>query len=64
MCTGALLLAEAGLFDGRRATTHWAACADLASRFPRVTVEPDAQRHPEVPYTTWEDFLAAGGWDD
>ncbi|MBT2229070.1 DJ-1/PfpI family protein [Nonomuraea sp. NEAU-A123] len=42
VCTGALLLAEAGLLDGRRATTHWAACADLASRFPRVTVEPDA----------------------
>ncbi|WP_425570712.1 GlxA family transcriptional regulator [Nonomuraea rosea] len=42
VCTGALLLAEAGLLDGRRATTHWSACADLASRFPRVTVEPDA----------------------
>nr|WP_283139877.1 helix-turn-helix domain-containing protein [Rhizohabitans arisaemae] len=42
VCTGALLLAEAGLLDGRRATTHWAACADLASRFPLVTVEPDA----------------------
>ncbi|WP_407669925.1 GlxA family transcriptional regulator [Nonomuraea solani] len=42
VCTGALLLAEAGLLDGRRATTHWAACADLASRFPSVTVEPDA----------------------
>ncbi|MCG5213178.1 DJ-1/PfpI family protein [Streptosporangium soli] len=42
VCTGALLLAEAGLLDGRRATTHWAACADLASRFPRVAVEPDA----------------------
>ncbi|TDC92490.1 GlxA family transcriptional regulator [Nonomuraea deserti] len=42
VCTGALLLAETGLLDGRRATTHWAACADLASRFPRVAVEPDA----------------------
>ncbi|MFC5827321.1 GlxA family transcriptional regulator [Nonomuraea insulae] len=42
VCTGALLLAEAGLLDGRRATTHWAACADLASQFPEVTVESDA----------------------
>ncbi|MFI6734968.1 GlxA family transcriptional regulator [Nonomuraea sp. NPDC050451] len=42
VCTGALLLAEAGLLDGRRATTHWAACAELASRFPQVTLEPDA----------------------
>ena len=42
VCTGALVLAEAGLLDGRRATTHWAACGDLAARFPKVTVEPDA----------------------
>ena len=41
VCTGALLLAEAGLLDGRRATTHWAYCAELARRFPKVTVEPD-----------------------
>jgi transcriptional regulator GlxA family with amidase domain len=42
VCTGAFLLAEAGLLDGRRATTHWVACAELAARFPHVTVEPDA----------------------
>ncbi|MEU8199749.1 DJ-1/PfpI family protein [Streptosporangium sp. NPDC049046] len=42
VCTGALLLAEAGLLDGRRATTHWAVCAELGSRFPGVSVEPDA----------------------
>jgi transcriptional regulator GlxA family with amidase domain len=42
ICTGAFLLAEAGLLDGRRATTHWSACAELAARFPHVTVEPDA----------------------
>lgn len=42
VCTGAFVLAEAGLLDGRRATTHWAACADLAARFPKVEVEPDA----------------------
>jgi transcriptional regulator GlxA family with amidase domain len=41
VCTGAFLLARAGLLDGRRATTHWASCADLAERYPAVEVEPD-----------------------
>ncbi len=41
VCTGAFLLAEAGLLDGRRATTHWASCADLAARYPKLRVEPD-----------------------
>jgi len=41
VCTGAFLLARAGLLDGRRATTHWSACAALAHRHPEVTVEPD-----------------------
>ncbi|MFQ6393282.1 GlxA family transcriptional regulator [Nocardia sp. KC 131] len=42
VCTGALVLAEAGLLDGHRATTHWLACAELAQRFPRIEVDPDA----------------------
>jgi transcriptional regulator GlxA family with amidase domain len=41
VCTGAFLLAEAGLLDGRKVTTHWAYCAALAARFPALTVDPD-----------------------
>ncbi|MGH3149582.1 MAG: GlxA family transcriptional regulator [Streptosporangiaceae bacterium] len=41
VCTGAFLLAEAGLLDGRRVTTHWAYCSALAAQFPQVTVDPD-----------------------
>ncbi|MFI9803360.1 GlxA family transcriptional regulator [Streptomyces sp. NPDC052301] len=41
VCTGAILLAAAGLLDGRRATTHWAYCDKLARDHPDVTVEPE-----------------------
>ncbi|WP_129840287.1 helix-turn-helix domain-containing protein [Streptomyces sp. RFCAC02] len=41
LCTGAFVLAAAGLLDGRRATTHWAHTDALAARHPRVTVDPD-----------------------
>ncbi|MET9803603.1 GlxA family transcriptional regulator [Streptomyces sp. NPDC006368] len=41
VCTGALLLAEAGLLDGHRATTHWAFCDHLARNHPAVDVEPN-----------------------
>lgn len=41
VCTGAFLLAASGLLDGRRAATHWSFCADLAGRYPAITVEPE-----------------------
>jgi transcriptional regulator GlxA family with amidase domain len=42
VCTGAFLLAEAGLLDGRHATTHWMYVERLRDKYPRVAVEPDA----------------------
>jgi transcriptional regulator GlxA family with amidase domain len=41
VCTGAMLLARAGLLDGRRATTHWNWCQTLMKRAPRADVDPD-----------------------
>ncbi len=41
VCSGAFLLAEAGLLDGRRATTHWAQCAALRDEYPAIEVDPD-----------------------
>ncbi|WP_367125796.1 GlxA family transcriptional regulator [Streptomyces phytohabitans] len=40
VCTGATVLAAAGLLDGRRATTHWALAERLAAAYPRITVDP------------------------
>ncbi|MGD0719591.1 MAG: helix-turn-helix domain-containing protein [Roseiarcus sp.] len=41
VCSGAFLLAAAGLLRGRRVATHWARCAELARRHPDLVVEPD-----------------------
>ncbi|MFF5896833.1 GlxA family transcriptional regulator [Streptomyces argenteolus] len=55
ICSGALVLAATGLLDGLRATTHWAAAALLASRHPRVEVDPD------VLYVDNGQFLTSAG---
>jgi transcriptional regulator GlxA family with amidase domain len=41
VCSGAFILAAAGLLDGRRATTHWSRTDDFARRFPQIRLEPD-----------------------
>ncbi|MDM4719366.1 GlxA family transcriptional regulator [Micromonospora sp. WMMA1363] len=52
VCGGSFLLAEAGLLDGRRATTHWAYCQDMARRYPAVTVDPGPIFIWDGPYVT------------
>lgn len=42
VCTGAFVLAAAGLLDGRRAATHWGARRELSAKFPEVSVDPEA----------------------
>jgi transcriptional regulator GlxA family with amidase domain len=42
VCSGAFVLAAAGLLDGKRATTHWSACDQLARRFPAISVDGNA----------------------
>jgi transcriptional regulator GlxA family with amidase domain len=56
VCTGALLLAAAGLLDGYRATTHWSTVPDLLASFPRVNV---ADGHPR--FAEDRDRLTGGG---
>jgi AraC family transcriptional activator FtrA len=55
LCTGAFVLAAAGLLDGRRATTHWSECDDLSRRYPSVDVDPD------VLYVDDGDILTSAG---
>ena len=55
LCTGAFVLAAAGLLDGRTATTHWSECADLARRYPQVRVDPG------VLYVDEGDLLTSAG---
>ncbi|WP_404337625.1 GlxA family transcriptional regulator [Sphingomonas sp. MMS12-HWE2-04] len=55
VCMGAAYLAAAGLLDGRLATTHWAASADMAARFPKV------RWHPELFMTEDQRVLCSGG---
>ena len=43
VCTGAFLLAECGLLDGRRATTHWGSVEWMREQYPRVTMTPGAR---------------------
>jgi len=55
ICTGAFVLAHAGLLDGRRATTHWAHAEQLAEGYPAVTVDPG------VLYVDEGDVLTSAG---
>ena len=55
LCTGAFVLAAAGLLDGRPATTHWTECAELSLRYPRVKVDPG------VLYVDDGDLLTSAG---
>ena len=41
ICTGALVLAQTGVLDGRRATTHWRCASELARRYPAIEVDPN-----------------------
>jgi AraC family transcriptional activator FtrA len=55
LCTGAFILAAAGILDGHPATTHWSECAELARRYPRVSVDPG------VLYVDEGDLLTSAG---
>ena len=52
ICSGVFVLAEAGLLDGKRATTHWRYAETLARRYPRIRVDPDVLYVDEGPILT------------
>lgn len=52
VCTGAFVLAESGLLDGRTAATHWGYAGELAARYPQVTVDPDSIYVVDGPFAT------------
>jgi transcriptional regulator GlxA family with amidase domain len=52
ICSGAFILGEAGLLDGRRCTTHWRHAAELAHRFPQAKVDPDVLYVDDDPVIT------------
>lgn len=52
VCSGALVLAAAGVLDGRRATTHWGYCEEMRNFRPAVQLEPDAIFVADPPYYT------------
>lgn len=52
VCSGAFVLAAAGLLDGRRATTHWGACDEMRTFRPQVRLEPDAIFVADPPFYT------------
>lgn len=60
ICSGSFVLAEAGLLDGRRATTHWMHAAELAARYPAVELDPSVLYvHDDV----WTSAGSAAGLD-
>jgi transcriptional regulator GlxA family with amidase domain len=59
VCSGAFLLAAAGLLDGRRAATHWRYAPVLAARFPAVRVDPDVLYIEDGPVVTSAGTAAA-----
>lgn len=59
VCTGAFALAAAGLFDGRRVTTHWQYCERLRQLYPRVLLEPDAIFVADPPFYSSAGITAA-----
>jgi transcriptional regulator GlxA family with amidase domain len=52
VCAGVFTLAESGVLDGRRATTHWAFSRELQERYPKITVEPDRIFVADGPFWT------------